>query len=363
MRSARGPSPSLRPPSGRDLWHRPEGPPALPAQWDLRERLSRRCVMSTPLATELGVRRLLVAAGHAPSVLNTQPWRFDVVRHEIVELFADPDRRLRVSDPRGRSLHVSCGAALFNLRLAVRAAGQRPVVWLLPSPDEEPDLLAAVRMTDARPSSGEQRELYDLIWERRTNREPYYSRPVPSSVIAELRIAASREGANLLPLDRRGAADIMDYAAIAEEELSGDHDYQAELAAWTMPGARYDGVPAYVHGPRPTGEPAPVRDFGRHTTKARFEERPQLAVLTTPGDRPIDWLRAGQALQRLLLVATRYGLSASFLNQPLDLRDMRQRRDPHHRRGHPQMIIRLGYGPYVARSPRRPATELESSHV
>ncbi|WP_240777800.1 hypothetical protein [Nonomuraea basaltis] len=76
------------------------------------------------------------------------------------------------------------------------------------------------------------------------------------------------------------------------------------------------------------------------------------------GDRPLHWLRAGQALQRVLLVATKHGLSASFLNQPLDLRDMRRRRDPYHRRGHPQMIIRLGYGPHVARSPRRPATEL-----
>ncbi|MEU8251325.1 nitroreductase family protein [Nonomuraea sp. NPDC048916] len=319
--------------------------------------------MSTPLATELGVRRLLLAAGHAPSVLNTQPWRFDVVRHEFVELLADPDRRLRVSDPRGRSQHVSCGAALFNLRLAVRAAGQRPVVWLLPASVEQPELLAAVRMTDARPASGEQRELYDLIWVRRTNREPYYERPVPPSVMAELRIAASREGANLVPLDRHGTADLLDYTAIAEDELSRDHDYQAELAAWTMPGARYDGVPDYVHGPRPSREPAPVRDFGRRADSARFEERPQIAVLTTPGDRPVDWLRAGQALQRVLLVATRHGLSTSFLNQPLDLRDMRRRRDPHHRRGHPQMIIRLGYGPYVARSPRRPATELETSHV
>ena len=79
------------------------------------------------------------------------------------------------------------------------------------------------------------------------------------------------------------------------------------------------------------------------------------------GDRPIDWLRAGQALQRVLLVAARHGVSASFLNQPLDLRDMRGRRDPHHHRGHAQMIIRFGYGPHLPRSPRRPATELETA--
>ncbi|GAA3210438.1 Acg family FMN-binding oxidoreductase [Nonomuraea helvata] len=314
--------------------------------------------MSPALATDRGIGRLLVAAGHAPSVHNTQPWRFHVAGREFLELLADQDRRLRVSDPRGRSQIVSCGAALFNLRLAARAAGQRPQVWLLPNPEEEPDLLAALRMTPAAPASAEQLDMYDLIPVRRTCRLPFTSRPIPPRVLDDLRIAASREGAGLTLLDPDSVAETLEYAAMAEDELACDHAYRAEVAAWTMPGARFDGLPDYALGPRPAREPAPVRDFGRHQTTARFEERPQLAVLTTPGDRPLDWLRAGQALQRLLLLATRHGLSASFLNQPLDLRDMRHRRDPYHRRGHPQMIIRFGYGPYVARSPRRPATEL-----
>ncbi|TMS00276.1 Acg family FMN-binding oxidoreductase [Nonomuraea basaltis] len=315
--------------------------------------------MFAPLDHESGVRRLLVAAGQAPSVLNTQPWRFRVAGHELVELYSDAERRLRVSDPRGRSRHVSCGAALFNLRLAVRTAGRRPMVFLLPAPEEEPDLLAAVRVGAALPATAEQRELYDLIPVRRTSRRPFFDRRIPPAVMAELRLAASREGARLVPLDRHGTADTLDYAAMAEDELSHDHDYRAELSAWTMRGALYDGVPDYAHGPHALRDPSPTRHFGRQHGAARFEERPQLSVLTTAGDRPVDWLRAGQALQRVLLVAARHGVSASFLNQPLDLRDMRRRRDPHHRRGHPQMIIRFGYGPYVSRSPRRPAAELE----
>ena len=171
------------------------------------------------------------------------------------------------------------------------------MVWLLPSPDEQPDLMAAVRMAETGPPRPEQLSLY-----------------------------------------------------------------RAELAAWTMP-AHHDGVPDFAHGPRSVRDPSPVRDFGQHSWEARFEKRPQLAVLTTAGDRPIDWMRAGQALQRVLLTATHRGVSASFLNQPLDLRDMRRRRDPRHHRGHPQMIIRFGYGPYVPGTPRRPATELETSHA
>ncbi|WP_405089151.1 Acg family FMN-binding oxidoreductase [Microbispora sp. NBC_01389] len=314
----------------------------------------------SPFATERAFHRLLTVAGQAPSVLNTQPWRLEAIRGEFAELLADPDRRLRVSDPRGRSLHVSCGAALFNLRLAVRTAGHRPLVWLLPNTAEEPRLLAAVRVSTYRPASARTRELYDRIGLRRTNREPFGERRVPEQVLADLRHAASCEGACLVLLGRHAASDLLEYVAIADDELAKDGDYQAELRAWTMSGNRREGLPSYVQGPGCADDPAPVRDFGPHGERGpvHFEALPQLAVLTTAGDGPLDWLRAGQALQRLLLTATVHGISASFLNQPLDLRDMRRRSDPHHRRGHIQMIMRLGYGPAVPRAPRRPAAEL-----
>ncbi|WP_211590325.1 Acg family FMN-binding oxidoreductase [Microbispora sp. H11081] len=317
----------------------------------------------SPLATEPAFQRLLTAAGQAPSVLNTQPWRLKAVRGEYVELLADPDRRLRVSDPRGRSLHVSCGAALFDLRLAVRTAGHRPVIWLLPNTEEEPRLLAALRVSPYGPAPHGTRELYDCIGLRRTNREPFSDRRIPEHVLADLRRAASREGAGLEVLGRWASAELLEHVAIADDELSKNDDYLAELRAWTTSGGLREGLPSYVQGPGCIEDPAPVRDFGTHRGRGpvHFESRPQLAVLTTVGDGPVDWLRAGQALQRVLLTATLHGVSASFLNQPLDLRDMRRRSDPHHRRGHIQMILRLGYGPAVPRAPRRPAGELRET--
>lgn len=303
---------------------------------------------------DLAARRLLVAAGEAPSVHNTQPWRFKVRHGDVIEMLADWDRWLRVSDPRGRSLHVSCGAALFNLRVAAHAAGRRPVVELLPAAQEVPELLATVRFGTWEPPSAEMRELYELIPYRRTNRMPYSERLIPAPVLSEMRAAASTERAGLIFLDPSRATDMLDYAAIAQDELAGDKDYLAELATWTTG----QGIPAHVQGPLAVGGVDPVRDFGRRAGSARFESRPQLAVLATGSDGPMDWLRAGQALQRVLLVAAKHAISTSFLNQPLDLRDMRRRSDPHHRGGHPQMIMRLGYGPIVARAPRRPVTDL-----
>ncbi|WP_433519333.1 Acg family FMN-binding oxidoreductase [Nonomuraea sp. CA-143628] len=305
--------------------------------------------MSTAHTIDVAARRLLVAAGEAPSVHNTQPWRFRVHDNDQMDLLADWDRWLPVSDPRGRSLHVSCGGALFNLRVAVRVAGRVAAVRMLPNPE----VLATIRFDTWSPVPAEMRELYALIPYRRTSRAPFSERLIPAPVLSEMRTAASLERARLIFLDRRGADDMLDYAAIAQEQLTKDSEYLAELAAWTTG----QGVPSHVHGPAAVGDMDPIRDFGRRTGSARFEPNPQLAVLTTATDEPLDWLRAGQALQRVLLVAAKHAVSASFLNQPLDLRDMRRHKDPHHRRGHPQMIMRLGYGPPVPRAPRRPTSE------
>ncbi|GIH76744.1 Acg family FMN-binding oxidoreductase [Planobispora longispora] len=316
--------------------------------------------MLNPLATHAGTRRLITAAGTAPSVHNTQPWHFIARHREYIELHADPDRWLKITDPRGRSLHISCGAALFNLRLALRISGHRPLTWSTPATgNDPPTLLATVRPTPAAPASAAEHDLYEAIKARRTNRQPFTDTPVPQAIMDELVAAARMEGAGLVFPRGPGVAALLEEVAAAEESLTGDGRYRAELARWTCGPSHADGVPPYVQGPRPIGDLAPVRDFARATReRARFEDRPRLAVLTTPGDGPADWLRAGQALQRLLLVATVHGLSASFLNQPLDLRDMRRHTDPRHPGGHPQMIIRLGYGPAVPRAPRRPVPEL-----
>ncbi|MFC4061588.1 Acg family FMN-binding oxidoreductase [Planomonospora corallina] len=318
--------------------------------------------MLNPLSTHAGVRRLVTAAGAAPSVLNTQPWRFNVRRREHIELHADPDRRLPATDPRGRSLHISCGAALFNLRLAMRVAGWRPVSWPLPASDGS-TLLAAVRPVEASLASPAEHELYGAIKERRTNRHPFSDERLPAQVMEELVRAVRIEGAELVPVGGPASASLLDEVAMADERLASDPEYRAELTHWTGGGGLHcDGVPPYVQGPRPVGDTVPVRSFtwvARET--ARFETHPQLVVVTTSGDGPQDWLRAGQALQRMLLTATLYGVSASFLNQPLDLRDMRGHTDPRHHRGHPQMIVRLGYGPAVPRAPRRPAPEILSA--
>ena len=88
--------------------------------------------MSTALGLpEPMTRRVVTAAGMAPSLFNTQPWRF-LLCPDRIEVHADLGRRLIAHDPEDRELRIACGAALFNLRLAVHAHGVTPVVCLTP---------------------------------------------------------------------------------------------------------------------------------------------------------------------------------------------------------------------------------------
>ncbi len=314
--------------------------------------------MYGPLADAGIVRRIVEAAGAAPSIHNTQPWRFRVAGDDLLEMHADPERMLWVADPYGRAVHLSCGAALFNLRLAVRTTGAKPLVWPLPDPQGEPTLVASVQFSEGRPAALEERELFECIWQRHTSRAPFSGQRVPDAVWAALQRAASAEFAWLRPLGTVGTARVLRLAADAERDLAEDFDHRVEMARWI--GAEGDaGVPAAALGCRPDRDPAPVRELGRAAPAtalpaASYEPQPQLAVLATARDDPADWLRAGQALQRVLLTATASGLAASFLYQPVELHDMRQAAaDWWPWPECPQIILRLGYGPRGAHSPRR----------
>lgn len=302
------------------------------------------------------VRDWIQAAVAAPSVYNTQPWLFRVHRDRI-DVFADRSRRLDVIDPRGRELMLSVGAAVLNLRVAILASGWTAMTTLLGGDD--PDLAARIATGPPNTPSHTVRALAEAVPKRRTNRAPYARTVIPIDVLEQLRAAAAAEGADLSLLDpvRRNAVLALASDALRLEE---DPRYLDELAMWTATSAdRRDGVPPATAAYRDASGRIPMRDFGAAFPPERirpvpFEPHPQLAVLTTRGDGPRQWLRAGQALQRVLLTATVHSVSTQPLTQPLEVSALRQAIGRPDRDTFAHVLLRLGYGPPVgAAAPRR----------
>jgi hypothetical protein len=314
------------------------------------------------------LEELASAAAAAPSLHNTQPWRHRLDRATAtLELRAAPERLLPETDPHGRALHLSAGASLFNLRLAVAHLGWEPVVRLLPH-RAEPDLLATVRLAGPRrapapPGAPLGADLHDAIARRHSGRFPFSGRRPPDAVLSAVREAAAAEGALAYLPSAQESARVLGLTAEAERRNAGDRARRAESRQWVHRREPY-GMPPAVLGPRDARAHMPMRDFTGLTEPpahpaAPFEPHPLLAVLVTTRDEPAHWLRAGQALEHLLLRATADGVQTSLLHQALEWPDLRWAlRDTARGPAHVQMLVRLGYGPAGAATPRRAARDV-----
>jgi hypothetical protein len=306
-------------------------------------------------------------AVRAPSTHNTQPWRFRVDEN-AVRVYADASRKLSTVDPEGRELVISCGAALFNLELAVAHLGCRPRVEILPDP-RQADLIAVVTAGAHRRPSERVETLFGAIRHRRTNRRAFYRRAVPEALTAELAAAAESEGASLVAVpagERDAVGELLTRADLIQFE---DKGFRRELAHWFRPNRsrRRDGMPGYVLGLGDIASffaPAALRwlDLGRSQAarnRQLVDSSPQLGVLVTDGDGRAEWVRAGRALQHVLLLATAAGASVSFLNQALEVPELRDElRELVGTTRTPQLLLRFGYAPQARPAPRRPLAEV-----
>ncbi len=317
----------------------------------------------TPIPPGLADHLIAIAA-RAPSVHNTQPWRFRVSPNAI-ELYADPARKVLV-DPVGREMLVSCGGALFGLRLAVRSIGYLPEVELLPDPARL-RLLARVRLGSREPANPLERQLLAALPRRHTHRGPFAAAPLPVGLMPALQHDALAEGARLAIVEHPGFEQLADIVAAAGRRQDVDPRALADIRAWSRArgSTAHDGIPATA---LPAGKSHDAgwlaqRDFdsARGLGLLTPGGQPPVAtvVLTTRGDGRADWLRAGQALHRVLLHAATRWVFASVYTQPLEaaaIRDLIRSRLA--LTGAPQVVLQLGVSRIAHATPRRPPSEL-----
>ncbi|MGW0117937.1 Acg family FMN-binding oxidoreductase [Streptomyces sp. NPDC003327] len=326
--------------------------------------------MSLTALTRPLVTSLIEDAVTAPSMHNAQPWRFvHRTGTGTIELHGDPSRAMPREDPDHRGLHIGCGAALFGLRVAAAHHGLHATVRLLPDPDDPWHLADVLPSGAADEHDEELAALRPALHERHTSRFPFSDERIPAEILDGLRAAAFLEGCRLVVPGAWHTDTVLDLVHESERFESADASVRDEIAAWTRTsaadeGAGTEGIPSYAFGPRQYDVTSPVRDFDSHRRvpgreSVPFEKSPQIALLDTVEDTPVEWLRAGKAMHRVLLRATLDGLSASLMSQPLEWPELRSvARDPGSTAGHVQMMIRLGYGPRGRATPRRPASDV-----
>jgi len=314
---------------------------------------------------------LVEVAARAPSVHNTQPWRFTVTG-QAIELYADAGRQL-MEDLAGREMIISCGAALFGLRLAIRSLGYQPEVDLFPDPCQR-RLLARVRVGRPAPMTPDERAMLLAVPHRHTHRGAFEPGPLPGSLLEALRDDAEAEGASLTVVDggpayQRLAAILAAWSRWRDLYPASPAEIRtrAETLRWTREAGSQarDGVPAHAFpaaASRETGR-LPQRDFdlgrGWGFPPSGGPPAPVTAVLVARGEDEESWLRVGQALQRILLRATTQWVFARLQTQPLQSASVRaQIHCSLTPAGIPQILLELGVVRTSRPTGRRPAGDV-----
>ncbi len=331
--------------------------------------LQIRAGMTDPART---VRHVLTeaaaAASMAPSSHNTQPWRFRIIGDRLL-ILADHDRHLKVIDRERRQLLMSCGCALFNARVAVRAFGYEDRVTLAEEGVGADNIVATLELGDHIVSTEADLALNRAVPVRRTNRRPFKSRPVGTNEFEALEQTAALNGAWMVRLDPEQKKELAGVIDAADRLQYGDPEFRHELGHWLAPvmSRRRDGIPFVEKeygSSMPFGVMRAVRSAGLGDELGEIEKElvtgaPVVAVLGTDGDGPVDWLACGQALEAVLLHATTLTMSASFLNQVLELAESRANVSYLlHHPGFPQMVLRIGYADEEVKHPA-PRRELD----
>jgi nitroreductase len=310
------------------------------------------------------IRAALSLATRAPSVHNSQPWRWGVGPHSL-HLFADYDRRLPNTDPDNRDLLLSCGASLNHCVVGLAALGWQTKIHRFPDPGDD-EHLAAIELQRRTPADVDV-ALAAAIPRRRTDRRHYSSWPVPLGDIALMGARAARAGVRLRRVEP--LTDISNLVAQAARQHATDYEYLSELATWSGRYGSKAGVAARNTPESDATAALPGRVFAGTALAQPPDAGPAddnaiVVALGTSSDDQIACLRAGEAASLVLLTATALGLASCPITEPLEVAQTREaaRATIFGAGDYPQILLRVGWAPVntdpLPSTPRRSMSEV-----
>jgi hypothetical protein len=312
------------------------------------------------------VRDAVTLACRAPSLHNSQPWRW-VCEDGSLHLFADRQRLTHATDSSGREMILSCGAVLDHLRIAMAAVGWQTAVDRFPTP-VDPDHLATVRFSALPVITDAHRQRADAILRRRTDRLPFAPPANWNSLESLLRHSLVGRDVTLDVIPDSARPQLAEASRLTETLRRLDPSYQSELRWWTSPFELDRGVPSTA---RLSASEASRVDVARAFPPAgQGERRPtvdsdrsKIVVMSTPGDDRPDFLRCGEALSTVLLECTLADIATCTLTHMIEVTPSRELvRGLIQHSGLPQLLLRVGRTPKVGHrfpaTPRRPVDEV-----
>ncbi|MDV6304202.1 MULTISPECIES: Acg family FMN-binding oxidoreductase [Rhodococcus] len=304
------------------------------------------------------VEMLVELACRAPSVHNSQPWRWIYSEH-VLDLYTDSSRVLGAIDPTERQMVMSCGAALDHLQKAAAANRWTAEIDLLPTPGA-PDHLARVRFVhDAHPRSHEF-DLLTAINRRYSDRRAFG--PVPSNRDLTRYLGQEHYGTEMTVLSAESKETLAKASTLSASVRKYDATYQAEIRWWAGHAFRSGGIPPEALTNRADASrvqvgrvfPEPHR-VAATVTHEPVEDESTVVLLETSSDEHLDWLQSGRAMSAFLLAATADGLATCPLTHMTEQSGSRRLVESlAARTGVAQVLIRVGKPMIGSPPPRTP---------
>ncbi|MEV4509145.1 nitroreductase [Dactylosporangium sp. NPDC049525] len=286
------------------------------------------------------------AAGHAPSIHNTQPWRWRLADN-LLDLHIERSRVLEATDPDARLATLSCGAGLHHARVSLAAQGWHVAVTRTPDPGD-PDHLARLILDRRVPVELPSLRRLQTVRLRHTDRRPVTGEPVGTADLQAITASVEAEDTWLHMLTPDQVLELAGATDHAQRTEAGETAWQAELAYWTG-GTRPagTGIPDAAIPDRATRTTVPGRTFGHPgdlPISAGRDRAAMFAMLYGRTDDPVSWLRAGEALSAGWLTATELGISLLPFSAPIEMISTRQAmRVIIASTGYPYLVVRLGH--------------------